>query len=69
MKKETFLWLTVGLGVGLIISAAFTYKFYSDEFDRRKDPRRQRVEELLGEAERLLNMGKKGKAAPPNVHI
>lgn len=61
MKKETFLWLTIGFGVGMLVSASMTYKFYSDEAGRRRDPRRKKVEELLDEAERLLDMGKRGR--------
>lgn len=59
MKKETFLWLTIGFGIGMLISAAFTYKHYVDEKRRLEDPRQRRVEALLNEAEQLLDMGKK----------
>ncbi|MCE1245096.1 MAG: hypothetical protein LWY06_00460 [Firmicutes bacterium] len=69
MKKETFLWLTIGLGVGMLTSAVFAYKYYSDEDRRRRDPRMKRVEELLEEAEMLLNKGKKGKAIVPELHL
>ena len=59
MKKETFLWLTIGLGIGMLTSAVITYKFYMDEQKRRQDPRLKRVEKLLDEAEQLLDAGKK----------
>ncbi len=61
MKKETFLWLTIGFGVGMLVSATMTYKVYADEARRSRDPRQKKVEELLDEAERLLDMGKKGR--------
>jgi len=59
VKKETFLWLTIGLGIGMLTSAVVTYKFYMDEQKRRQDPRLKRVEKLLDEAEQLLDAGKK----------
>ena len=69
MKKDTFLWLTVGLGIGMIVSAVFTYRFYSEEKKSKADPRRKRVEELLNEAEVLLDMGRNAKVTIPNTHL
>ncbi|MCD4784640.1 MAG: hypothetical protein K8T10_12535 [Candidatus Eremiobacteraeota bacterium] len=59
MKKDAFLWLTIGLGIGMLTSAVITYKFYMDEQTRKQDPRLGRVERLLDEAEQLLDVGKK----------
>lgn len=59
MKKDTFLWLTIGLGIGMLTSAVITYKFYMDEQKRRQDPRLKRIEKLLDEAEQMLDVGKK----------
>lgn len=59
MKKDTFLWLTIGLGVGMLVSAALTYKHYQDEARYKQDPRMKRVEDLLEEAEQLLSEGRK----------
>lgn len=61
MKKDTFLWLTIGFGVGMLTSAVFTYKMYEDDRRYREDPRQEKIQDLLEEAERLLNMGRKGK--------
>ncbi len=69
MKKDTFLWLTVGLGVGMLVSAVFTYRYYSEEQKAKSDPRRKRIEELLNEAEALLNKGKKARVRIPDVHL
>ena len=59
MKKDTFLWLTIGLGMGMLVSAALTYKYYQDEARHKQDPRMKRVEDLLEEAEQLLSVGRK----------
>lgn len=59
MKKDTFLWLTIGLGIGMLTSAVITYKFYMDEQKKRQDPRLKRIEKLLDEAEQMLDVGKK----------
>lgn len=53
-------WLLSALGIGLLVSlgvyAAFEY------IDRRRafDPRERKVEELIEEAEHLLELGRKG---------
>jgi hypothetical protein len=69
VKKENFLWLTIGLGIGMLTSAVITYTHYVEDEKRRQDPRMKRVEELLAEAESLLNKGKKGKAILPELHL
>jgi hypothetical protein len=61
MKKETLFWLTIGLGVGLVVSASLTYRFYSDDRRKKEDPRLERAEALLEEAESLLRTARKGK--------
>lgn len=59
-KDKRITWLLSALGVGLLISlgvyATFVY------LDRRRafDPRERKVEELIEEAEHLLELGRKG---------
>lgn len=64
MNKETFVWLTLGFGIGLLVASAVT--FYSMVEDRRRtmDPRLSKAEALLDEVETLLKTVKKGKPVP-----
>jgi hypothetical protein len=61
VKKETFFWLTMGLGIGMIISGTFTYHFYVEEKRKKEDPRLEKAEALLEEAEDLLKAARKGR--------
>ena len=63
VKKDTFFWLTMGLGVGMVVSAAFTYHFNVQERRKKDDPRIERAEALLEEAEELLKAARKGRIA------
>lgn len=65
MKKETFMWMTLGLGLGMIITAAFTYNSVVVDKTKRSDPRLRKAEELLNEAEMLLRAAKKGRSSVP----
>ncbi len=58
-KENPLFWVLGGLGVGIIVSlGVFMLLTYYD--DKAKDPRRKNVEELIHEAEHLIEMGKKG---------
>jgi hypothetical protein len=58
-KGNPLLWVLAGLGIGMLVSlSVYTLLTYYDE--KEKDPRRKNVEELIHEAEHLLEMGKKG---------
>lgn len=61
MNKDTFLWLSLGIGVGMLVAAAWTYNAIVQEKKKREDPRLAKAESLLDEAEELLRAAKKGK--------
>ncbi len=63
MDKETFAWLTLGFGVGLLVTAAVIYTQIQEDNRRHQDPRLGKAEALLDEAERLLNNARKSGAS------
>jgi len=65
MNKNAFLWLTIGLGVGLMFSTVYTLRSFCKEHRKKKDPRLMKAEDLLNEAELLLRSAKKGKTLLP----
>ncbi len=55
MKKDVFLWITLGLGIGMLVASYFTHRSIVEEKRKRmQDPRLAQVEALLDEAENLL---------------
>ncbi|MFP4497662.1 MAG: hypothetical protein ACLFQV_05575 [Vulcanimicrobiota bacterium] len=63
MKKETFLWMTLGMGIGMLVTSAYIYDAIMSERRSKEDPRVRRAEELIDEAENLLKAAKKSKKA------
>lgn len=56
-------WISIGVGAGLVVTliAGLGYHYFESQ-QRRKDPRAEKVKELIEEAERLLAQGKKASA-------
>jgi hypothetical protein len=59
MNKETFAWIALGFGVGLLAASAIMYISIQEERSRTQDPRLAKAEALLDEAESLLKSAKK----------
>lgn len=56
-------WISIGIGAGLVVTliAGLGYHYFESQ-QRRKDPRAEKVKELIEEAERLLAQGRKASA-------
>lgn len=62
MNKETFVWLSLGFGIGLLVASGITYySILEDKRKHREEPRLVKAEALLEEAEDLLKNAKKIK--------
>jgi hypothetical protein len=59
-RSNVWTWVTIGVGTGLLVTVAAGLGYHYLEAQRRsKDPRAQKVKDLIEEAERLLAQGKK----------
>lgn len=53
-------WLGIGIGTGLVVTVVAGIGYHYFESQRRlKDPRAEKVKELIEEAEKLLAQGRK----------
>lgn len=59
-RSNVWTWVTIGVGTGLLVTVAAGLGYHYLEAQRRsKDPRAQKVKDLIEEAERLLAQGRK----------
>ena len=62
-RPSAWTWISIGVGAGLVVTiiAGLGYHYFESQ-QRRKDPRAEKVKELIEEAERLLAQGRKASA-------
>ncbi|MCA9791793.1 MAG: hypothetical protein KC910_08355 [Candidatus Eremiobacteraeota bacterium] len=63
-KDSTWTYVTLGIGAGLILTlaAGMAYRYWSQQHQDR-DPRAEKVQELILEAERLLAQGRRARSS------
>jgi hypothetical protein len=66
-RTPPWVWLSLGLGSGLLITLVLRRAMRRTEPRPEMDPRARRVQELLAEAERLLHQGRRARPAPGSV--
>jgi len=66
-RTPPWVWLSLGLGSGLLITLALRRALRRTDPHPEMDPRARQVQELLAEAERLLRQGRRLRPAPPSV--
>ena len=59
-RPSVWTWISIGVGAGLLVTlvAGISYHYWENQ-NRKKDPRAEKVKELLEEAEKLLAQGRK----------
>ena len=59
-RPSVWTWISIGVGAGLLVTlvAGISYHYWENQ-NRKKDPRAEKVKELLDEAEKLLAQGRK----------
>ena len=62
--RSTWTWISLGIGTGLLITlvAGLGYRYISHR-EEEKDPRAEKVQELILEAERLLAQGRRATSS------
>lgn len=62
-SSSTWTWIGIGIGTGLLITllAGISYHYLNRE-DEERDPRAEKVQELILEAERLLAQGRRASS-------
>jgi hypothetical protein len=61
-KPGIWTWLGIGIGTGLVVTVVAGLGYHYFESQRRhRDPRAERVKDLIEEAERLLAQGRKAQ--------
>lgn len=63
-RTSTWTWISLGIGTGLLISlaAGLGYRYLAAR-EAERDPRAEKVQELILEAERLLAQGRRAKSS------
>jgi len=60
MDKETKKWLSISFASGVAFSSAIFFSYLLYKLNKKnQDPRIKEVKDLIEEAERLINLGKK----------
>lgn len=64
-RTGVWTWISIGLGAGLLITlvAGLSYQYWESQKSKR-DPRAEKVQELIDEAEKLLAQRRKQKSGP-----
>ena len=59
-RPSVWTWISIGVGAGLLVTlvAGISYHYWESQ-NRKKDPRAEKVKELIDEAEKLLAQGRK----------
>ena len=59
--SNVWTWIAIGVGTGLLVTvvAGLGYQYYESR-RRSRDPRAEKVKDLIEQAERLLAQGRKG---------
>jgi len=59
-RPSVWTWISIGVGAGLLVTlvAGLSYHYWESQ-NRKKDPRAEKVKELIDEAEKLLAQGRK----------
>ncbi|MGI5843948.1 MAG: hypothetical protein ACOX9B_07230 [Candidatus Xenobium sp.] len=66
-RTPPWVWLSLGLGSGLLITLLLRRAMRRTKPRRRMDPRARQVQELLAEAERLLHQGRRARPASDSL--
>lgn len=59
-RSGVWTWISIGVGAGLLVTlvAGISYHYWESQ-NRKRDPRAEKVKELIDEAEKLLAQGRK----------
>lgn len=66
-RTPPWVWLSLGLGSGLLITLALRRAMRRTDPHPEMDPRARQVQELLAEAERLLHQGRRSRPTPGSL--
>lgn len=63
--EKVWTWLGVGIGTGLLVAmlAGVGARYLEESRRKKRDPRAEKVQELILEAERLLAQGRKARSS------